>query len=689
MRADLNRCDFLFISLKKAAILYFFLIVLMGAGRAAFLIYFAPPGLFEQAAGEIPKAFLMGLRYDTIVASYLLAPFAVLAIVAALFKSRKLTTAFYQLASVFYFFGIFAVVFFVGADLGFYSFFQDHLNILFFGLIEDDTQALLVTFWKNYPVVPILTGIGILLALLAVIVRKIFSSLDGARSFFHPGPLKFLFMSGVSLALLFGGARGGYGEFVLSPKYADFSSNLFINQTALNGIVTFEKAFKMRARRSAAGFSMEKEMGYENGIHEAFSDFLGLDTSPTAKEQLTSLLQRRTPVSDVLEKEKPHVVVLVMESFGGSWNRFNSPSFNFLGPLKEHIDEDIYFKNFISSDNGTIGSLMAVATNIPNRPGARFLSESRYMQLPLPSSAHRPYLFNGYETSFVYGGKLGWRGVGKYFKRQGYHHVEGENAIRKSLGLSGVQGTEWGLYDGHMFDHIRQKLKNAKRPQFILALSATNHPPFEVAPGFEAPGPLKIPAELGKRITREEDLFIQRFKAFQYSNTVLADFLGQVKTSALGERTVVSFTGDHNFWGFMSYGGDERFLKYKVPFYIYAPEKLRPSNWDSNKFGSHEDVFPTLYHLTLSDTPFVAFGENLFAPGPSYALGAAARAGKEGLVYKGQSFEWERVPYVGEKSQKPFAQVRKVFRSSVSVADFYLRQLHQRRKVSGKTDEAD
>lgn len=681
MRADLNRCDFLFISLKKALGLYCLMLFLMMVGRIAFFVYFSPPGLLEGNGADIAEAFYMGWRYDTIVASYLLIPFVLLSLFISLFKSRKATNAFFRLASVFYFFAVFAVAFFVGADLGFYSYFQDHLNILFFGFLEDDFQALATTIWKNYPVIPMSAGVAVIVTGIFLTVRWIFSSVDRSRSLFHPGPLKYIFMSFASIALLAGGARGGYSEFVLSPKYADFSSSIFINQAALNGMVTFEKAFKLRQSRSAANFSMEKAMGYNEGVHQAFSDFLGLDTSPTDESQLTSLLQRRTALNDDLKERKPHVVMFIMESFGGSWNQYNSETFNFLGPLKKHIQEDIYFDNFIASDHGTIGSLMAIASNIPTRPGARYLSESRYMQTELPSSAHRPYLLNGYETNFVYGGKLGWRGIGKYFHHQGYHNVEGENAIRKNLSLSGRSGTEWGLYDEHLFNHILKKLETAKRPQFVLVLTTSNHPPFEVPESFKAPGKLEIPQELKSRISREEGLFLERFKSFQYSNTVLSNFIDSVKEGELAEKTVVSFTGDHNFWGFMNYEGKDRFTKLKVPFYIYAPEKLRPGAFDKNKFGSHEDMFPTLYHLTLSDTPFIAFGENLLGNGPSYAIGGHAYAGEEGLVYKGQSYDWDGgAPKVGEKSLEKFDGLRKVYRSSISVADFFLRQLQLKEK---------
>ena len=46
-------------------------------------------------------------------------------------------------------------------DFGFYSYFQNHMNILMFGVFEDDTKALFSTIVENYPVV--LVGIGFIL----------------------------------------------------------------------------------------------------------------------------------------------------------------------------------------------------------------------------------------------------------------------------------------------------------------------------------------------------------------------------------------------------------------------------------------------------------------------------------------------------------------------------------------------
>ena len=110
--------------------------------------------------------------------------------------------------------------------------------------------------------------------------------------------------------------------------------------------------------------------------------------------------------------------MILSESFGGYWLQFNKESFDFLGPLKKHFEQDIMFENFLSSNNGTIGSLISLQSTIPDRPGQRFLSESEYMLTPLTSSINYPFSQKGYETTFIYGGKLAWRDIGKYFKNQ-------------------------------------------------------------------------------------------------------------------------------------------------------------------------------------------------------------------------------------------------------------------------------
>jgi phosphoglycerol transferase MdoB-like AlkP superfamily enzyme len=52
-----------------------------------------------------------------------------------------------------------------------------------------------------------------------------------------------------------------------------------------------------------------------------------------------------------------------------------------------------------------------------------------------------------------------------------------------------------------------------------------------------------------------------------------------------------------------------------VPFYLYIPNKLKPNKKiDTNKIvGSHTDILPTLYNLSLSNTNYWATGTDLLS----------------------------------------------------------------------------
>ena len=679
MQVSLTRMDLFYYGLKKLLILNTYMLLIMGLFRLFFVYYFSEDIIFNDYLSELFYAIYMGFRYDLMVTSYaLFIPFLIMSFGAFVGSKRFMNFIFWG-SGIFLYVMFFLICLILASDLAFYSYFQDHINILFFGLFEDDTSAVLLSTWKNYPVGKAILGICVYAFIQFKIFKRIFYFLKNENSIFHRGIVKLLVSFCIVLFFLVAGARGSFNDLVLSPRYADFSKNEFINQVGINGVITFERAIKLRSSRNDLDFNMAKQMGYSDSIHRAFSDHIGIDTAPTSKEHLVSLLERKTGENAVADEVSPNVVVIIMESFGAFWTRYNSPQFDFMSDLPRHFEEDFYFENFISADNGTIGSLLAVATNIPNRPGARFLSESRYMQLPLESAAHIPFKKRGYETRFLYGGKLGWRDIGKYFKYQRYHNVDGEGHIRDELQLAGDVGTEWGVYDEYFFDYIYKKLETSKRPQFLLGLTTTNHPPFEISKSFQGPE-LSIPAPLAKRIIREEELIYKRFKAFQYANYKLAEFIQKVKSSKLGEKTIIAVTGDHNFWGFINYSKEESYEKYKVPFYLYIPEKLRPASYNKKKFGSHEDILPTLYNLSLSKTKYIAFGRDLFATTPSYSLNGSIYAGDGGLFYKDKYYSWQPGSTLLDVSTESYTikDLESYFKSTLTVADFYLRDRYEK-----------
>lgn len=676
MAKYLNRTDLLLRGLIQQLKLYSIVIIVMTIFRLVFLLYFSAPQYFEENLSDILAAFVLGWKYDSIVASYLMVFFYLLVLPISLLKDVKLFNLYQWLMRFGFVLGVSSITLIMICDLGFYSFFQDHINILFFGLVEDDTRALLDSIEKGYPLKLVIGALLIFVVVLSFWSQKLFKKIKQRElPNVSAGFFKYITLYVTFGILLFGGLRGGYGPLVLAPKYSDFSKIEFINHLSYNGVIALDEAIRLRNDSNQKSYNMTKAMGYGDDIYEAFKDYIGIDVGPTPKDQLLNLIRRRTSEKLNLHNEKFHVVVFVMESFGNHWLKYQSESFDILGDLSAYFAQGHYFKNIISSDNGTIGSLMTLTTNIPPRPGKRFLSESKFMRLPLDSASHLPFKRNGYETTFVYGGKLSWRNIGAYMKVQAFHNLIGENIIRSDLKLVDPAGTEWGLYDEHLFNHTFDRLKRAKRPQFILALSTSNHPPFEVPKNYR-PKNLILPQELENKILREKDLFMQRFLAYQYANQALADFLKRIEENGLKEKVIVAITGDHNFWGFINYELSEAYSKYRVPLFLSIPDKIKPQEFNPDRIGSHEDIMITLYNLSLSNTEYFSFGEDLFSTADSFAINSGIYASKEGVVYKGKNFLWDSIPMIQtDQLFKKFDELDTRYRSIMTISDYYLESM--------------
>ena len=229
MQIELNRTDYLFYTYTRLLKVYILIIGILTSFRVGFVAYYTDNSVYQEFFSDLVHAFFMGWRYDTIVASYfILVPFLLLTFVSIL-KSKSLFNFVSWISGFFFYFVTILVVFISICDVGFFSFYQDHLNILFFGFFEDDTEALLISIWKNYPIEYAIIGFVVFLIFLYFYIKRSFRFLvREQRSILHGGFLKFSFIFLIGLVLLFGGARGGYGIMVLSPKYADFSKNLFV-----------------------------------------------------------------------------------------------------------------------------------------------------------------------------------------------------------------------------------------------------------------------------------------------------------------------------------------------------------------------------------------------------------------------------------------------------------------------------
>jgi phosphoglycerol transferase MdoB-like AlkP superfamily enzyme len=604
--------------ISRILLLDFIFLILMSVFRGIFLLYYGQGIDFSGLTFDILKVFYMGARYDLAVISYLNMPVIIAVIVLLFIGKNALFDKFLSAAKIYYtiFFGL--VFVFLCIDFGFYSYFQNHLNILIYGLFEDDTKALISTLNENYNLFLIILGFAALFAICFFTSKKILRLKNkSVQSYQQRNSNKIALKVVISIVLVFLNfisARGSFGTFPLEVDMtgmAEVSKNTFLNKTAVNGFYTLQAAMAARNREKRR-VDLAGEAGYKNDIRQAFADYLNKSKDDIPVIAPEDSLIVKIPFNKEIENVRPNVILIVMESFGSSLLKYNSKDFDLLGELKKHFDEDIVFYNFFPASDGTMVSLESIVTNLARRPGGTVLSQTEYAYKKYKFGAPAPYKAKGYETYFIYGGGAGWRNIDVFLENLGFDEVLGSGAMD-----SDYPRNQWGVYDEYLFDFVFKTLDKGSKQKFIGVLTTTNHPPFSLPKDYKNL-PLNPPSALRDR-TQDKELAQMRYAAYQYACRALGDFITKIKNSKYGENTIIAVTGDHSFWSLFEYSNAELEDKISVPFYLYIPKKLRPKKIDTTVFGSHLDIMPTLYSLSLSDVKVMAMGKNIFADSDNIA----------------------------------------------------------------------
>lgn len=595
-------------NLKKVLGVTALLLICMTGFRLLYLLLYGSP---QHWTGELPQAFSLGLRFDLSVLAYVSIIPVISLCLSVLQNQETWHHRLTKFLSVWYRVWGFVVFLILSIDVGYYTYFQDHLNILVFGFFEDDTMALLRTFWKNYPILWISLAVVMAFCIWSWLVKKIFSPINFRQRFerisaFWKLPLILCVLSLTGLA-----ARGSLGLFPLGEADAVIGSDPFMNLLPTNGIHTLARAIKLKNSHRNQWNSNLQAYGYSSP-KQAFSDFYQIPIQQLPENPL-DLFEQTLPANPWAEQTKPHVVIVMMESFGSYWMQFHSDKFNLLGDLEPHFTEDLLFRNFVPATGSTIGSISALMINAPHRPLGPFLTESQFLQVRFPTSPARVYKEAGYKTRFIYGGAVGWRDLNKFAHFQGFESIEGEPEIEKLLGPL-KDKHDWGVYDADVFQYVLKTLETADQPQLVVVLTTTNHPPYQVPRDFVTPRQ-ELPETISNGLIVDKALAMARFQVYYYAADQLGKFITQIKSSSLKDRVIMGATGDHNFY-LVNFSDAQLLQKWSVPFYLYVPPEMRQTlgTVDLGRFGSHMDIFPTVARLSLSNSKMRLLGNDLLAP---------------------------------------------------------------------------
>lgn len=576
-------------------------IIIFFISRLIFLVSFANWKDLHGITDEVFRAFAVGLRFDLKVLTIAMLPLFLLTFIGLIHGRvvERLSIFFrYYLTLV-----MFVVVVFEVINFYFYKFYGTKINVIFFGFFEDDTFAVLTSIWKEYPVIPII----LLLILLLWFFNRLFTFVFRYVCCNFIKKLENQWVKAFVVILISGiyflGMRGSLGVVPLDGRHATITDNVFINALPLNGLFSTKIAWSDR-KASRIDISVPKilESSKFKSIEEAASVLYGIKVDSVTNETFYAY----TPQNDFLVKNPPHVVFILMESMSNFLIDMHSDSCNLLGALADVLDSCYLFRNFLPSSFGTIYSLESILINTPKSP----VSQSPYQNFTFETSAVKPFYENGYRNVFVTGGKMGWRNLDKFIPKQYFHSIEAESTLKQHF-PNGEVG-EWGMHDEVLFRRIFDLLSNSNgKPHMVFGLTISHHTPYDIPSSYKA-YPISIPSWASKRMKFDEQIVLKGLKAFQYANNCLGNFIKQIIGSPLGENTIIVATGDHNVRQSFEFSQEDLFMQYSVPLLMYIPPKYRSKNEiDISRFASHKDIFPTLYHLSLSNAKYLNFGNNL------------------------------------------------------------------------------
>lgn len=627
----MNRRELINTKLLKLLLLYMFALFVFLISRTIFVLYFADDLQFTDLRVNFFTVLFNSLRFDTVVSLYGFSILLLLLLVYLFLPKRKLhkyndfTQLFFKLYSIFL-----IVIFVVISTLDFFYFktYGNHFDSLIFALKNDDTLAVLSVFWFDYPIIRIVLFWIFLWFIIKNVVLKIckYSPSLKVNSAIVNYVAFLLFIS-----MYFVGLRGSLGMFPLKLKHSYVTDNQFLNKMTINSVFALKSVLSKgeNKKRINANYlhSLQKN-GYTT-IEEAVKQYLEKDSLIGKRPE--EFIFSTTSDKLLLKENPPNVVFILMESLGQHFFDLHTQNCNTLGALEDELPNCIVYKNMMPSGNLTINTLENLLVGAPFSP----IAQSPYKNIPLSTSISIPFKKANYTTSFLYAGEYGWRDIGAYIEKQGFDKMISKKHLE--IDYPNAEANPWGVHDVYLYDKIIRLLKESDSPQFIFTLTVSNHTPYKLPKSFRSK-PIFVSDSILDKMKIGEEITYRSLQAYQYANNQLGHFLKRIRESDLGENTIIAITGDHNQHQGFKYDESEIFYAHAVPLILYIPDRYKPKHdIKTDIFGSHKDIFPTLFNLSLYNSTYFNTGENLFGQGDHFSINAFNFAvNKDGAVKKGK-----------------------------------------------------
>lgn len=573
--------------LMRAWVLVVPLVLALSIIRVGQLAYFWPAG-FHAPVGDLAAVLWMGLRFDlkvSAIAGVLLLFFLPWVSAKAQGRIALALCAVFVLLSL--------------VNLHYFGFYKTPIDSLVFGLVEDDTAAVLKTIWHDFPVIWTLL-LAAVLTLAAAWLHRILvtkSQPDAILQSRHVA-LRLVALVVVFFALAFAG-KGTLREMALQRQHLTVTTSQFLNDMVPNGVIALKYAWDSRNQSQNLQNPMAglKAMGFDSPM--AAAQVLGLPHGSEA--DVKAALIAHEPITAGAQKK--NLVFFLMESFSAEPLLYQDPKFDVLGRMAPTLANACHFSNFDSAQPGTHPSLEAILFTSPITP----LTLGDVGRKPIPWAIPKVIKDAGYQTLFITSARSGWRDLNRVLAAQGFDEVIDANNLKEAypdatLGI-------WGVWDSYLFKYLSKRMaaQPKDKPLFVFVLTSTNHPPYDLPADYQ-----RVPRDMAlwKGETSAGELLRLNLDSYHYAADLLGGFVQEMQNGPHKNDTVIAMTGDHNVRSFGIYAeAQRRYLLRQVPFVIWGAGAA--CGGQQALPASHRDMFSTLLPLVGVDGPYINAGRNL------------------------------------------------------------------------------
>lgn len=554
--------------------LFILILVLFTILRISWLVYNIDK-LGEASAFEIIKAHLLGLRFDSIVAVYLLFLPFILFVVKEFLNKKWLSKVAIIWLTVLMGLTIFIAV----ADMPYYAYFSTHINASAIDILSGSDGGMIVSMiLSDYRYLLLLIPIVALIYLICRLVKRIVNSTQPPTSIVW----KVVGFVGMVVFMIYA-LRGWMGlrESPLVEKHAYFCNNNLLNQTAINPTGTLLRSILHAHKDANAEYVFMSDKDALQNIKQAYPNAYNKDYP----------LSRSVTFEN--ERKNYNVVLVLMESMSWAKTAHGGNNGNLTPFLDSLMDKSLLFANCYSigmhTHCGLYGTLYSYPTLFKTQP--LNLSPLRIYN-GLPNTLKR----EGYKTIYFTTHDPFFDNVGLFLTTNGIDKVVSEDNYPKE-----VKKGYWGVPDDYMFrysQYILDKMSKADSPFFATFLTTSDH------------GPYYIPEYFKPRSAKQNE------QATEYADWSLQQFMQMAKQQDWYENTIFVFVADHG--AAMDSDYDLPLTYFHIPLLIYSPSGVVPVEV-RNQMASQLDVFPTI--MGLLNIPYInnTFGIDLLREERPYA----------------------------------------------------------------------